>query len=259
MGSNQGNWLKAISERRLLRNGNGHASKLGDSNESVNGADPAKLEITPWSESHSLHSFYEALRDRLIAYFEMKNLTHKPKLVGLTSGGKGSGVTTIAMGLAASLSQTGEGNVLLVDMNIGQEAAQQFHQGKPVCGLDEILENGNRTHALVQSNLYVVGDNSTNGDKLSRIFPRRFGNLLPKLKASDYDYIIFDLPPVSQISITPRLARFMDMLLFVVEAEKTDADAARRATTLLHESSGTVGVVLNKTRAHMPRALQPEI
>jgi uncharacterized protein involved in exopolysaccharide biosynthesis/Mrp family chromosome partitioning ATPase len=250
------NWLGNILERRLLKNGNGATSD--GHGENGHSATPAQLEVAPWAEGHSLHSFYEALRDRLVTYFELKNLTHKPKLVAITSSGKGSGVTTTAMGLAASLSQTGEGNVLLVDMNIGQEAAQQFHRGKPVCGLDEILEDGNRTNALVQDNLYVVADSSTNGDKLSRIFPKRFGNMLPKLRASDYDYIIFDMPPVSQISITPRLSRFMDMILFVVEAEKTDSEVARRATALLVEASGSVGIVLNKTRTYIPRALQQD-
>ena len=44
---------------------------------------------------------------------------------------------------------------------------------------------------------------------------------MPKFKASDYDYIIFDMPHVSQTSVTPRLAGLMDMVLFVIEAEKT--------------------------------------
>ena len=52
---------------------------------------------------------------------------------------------------------------------------------------------------------------------------------MPKLKASDYDYIIFDMPPVNQISITPRLAGFMDMVLLVIESEKTDREVVKRA------------------------------
>src|SRR5207249_7960773 len=77
----------------------------------------------PASHSSALRPFYETLRDRLISFFELKNLTHKPKLVAMTSCGEGAGVTTTAAGLAACLSETGDGNVLLVDMNLQQGAA----------------------------------------------------------------------------------------------------------------------------------------
>jgi Mrp family chromosome partitioning ATPase len=205
--------------------------------------------------TRSLHPFQETLRDRLIGYFERRNLTHKPKLVAVTGLAKDAGVTTIAAGLAGCLSDTGDGNVLLVDMTPGQGSAQQFYRGKPVCGLDQILAT--RDGAQVQDKLYVVSEEPGN-DKLSRILPQRFTKLVPKLKASDFDYIIFDMPPVSQISVTPRLAGFMDMVLLVVESEKTDRDVVQRATALLAESKAHVGVVLNKTRSYVPSRLHQE-
>jgi succinoglycan biosynthesis transport protein ExoP len=202
-----------------------------------------------------LQPFHETLRDRLIGYFESKNLTHKPKLVAVTGLGRNSGVTTTAAGLARSLSETGDGNVLLVDMTAGQGSAQQFYQGTAVCGLDEILAT--RGNAQIQDNLYVVAE-EPGTDKLSRILPHRFTKLIPKLKASDFDYIIFDMPPVSQISITPRLAGFMDMVLLVLESETTDKDLVQRATALLAESKAHVGAVLNKTRTYVPPSLHQE-
>jgi len=200
---------------------------------------------------HDRHIFHETLRDRLIGYFESKNLTHKPKLVAVTGIGPKAGVTSTAAGLAHCLSETGEGNVLLVDMTLGQGSAQQFYKGVAICGLDEVLST--RETAQIQSNLYVVGE-EPNDDKLYRALPSRFNRLVPKLKASDFDYIIFDMPPVNQISITPRLAGFMDMVLLVIESEKTDRDLVRQAVTLLAESRAHVGAVLNKTRNYLPSA-----
>src|SRR5262249_41537125 len=81
----------------------------------------------PLTAADLLQPFHETLRDRLIGYFESKNLTHKPKLVAVTGLGRNSGVTTTAAGLARSLSETGDGNVLLVDMTTGQGSAQQFY------------------------------------------------------------------------------------------------------------------------------------
>jgi uncharacterized protein involved in exopolysaccharide biosynthesis/Mrp family chromosome partitioning ATPase len=211
-----------------------------------------------WDKSHALQPFYETLRDRLMTYFEMINLTHKPKLVAVTSCGAGAGVTSTAAGLASSLSETGEGNVLLVNMNVRDGEAHHFYKGKLACGLDEVLEKGTREGALVQDNLYVARE-LENDDKLPRILPKRFNHLLPKMKASDFDYIIFDMPPVSQISITPRLARFMDMVLLVVESGKTDRDVAQRVATMLSDTKTHVGIVLNKNRSYGPRRLHQEV
>jgi Mrp family chromosome partitioning ATPase len=93
---------------------------------------------------------------------------------------------------------------------------------------------------------------------VARSLPKDFQNLAPRLKASDYDYIIFDMPPVSQISTTVKLARYMDIALMVVEAEETDREAVKRAGAFLEQSGANVGVVLNKTRSYGPKRLQSE-
>ncbi len=220
-------------------------------------ADNAVAEVAPWDGQHQLHDYFQGLRDRLVTYFETRNMTHKPKLVAVTSCSKGAGVTSIAAGLAASLSETGDGNVLLVDMNMGQGAVHPFRRGQP-CGLPEALQTEKRDAAYVQDNLYVVRADDL-ADKFNRILPKRFMHLVPKLKASDYDYIIFDMPAVSQTSIVPRLAGMMDMVFLVVEAEKTNRDLVKRAAGLLAQSKATVGMVLNKYQKRIPDALRPEL
>jgi uncharacterized protein involved in exopolysaccharide biosynthesis/Mrp family chromosome partitioning ATPase len=215
------------------------------------------LPVVSLERNPALHPFCEALRDRLIVYFEVRNLTHKPKLVAVTSASRGAGVSTLAAGLAASLSETGDGNVLLVDMNVEQGAARQFYHGNPGCGLDTALNSETKGDALVRENLYVVNGNA-NSEELPRILPKRFSALVPKLKVSEYDYIIFDMPPVTQTSLTSRLARFMDMVLLVVESEKSDREVVQQANKWLAESGATVGSVLNKTRQYVPAKLHQE-
>jgi Mrp family chromosome partitioning ATPase len=122
--------------------------------------------------------------------------------------------------------------------------------------LEELLET--RANAKVEERLFVASDGSR-GEKLSRILPQRFAKLLPQLKSSDFDYIIFDMPPVSQISITPRLAGFMDMVLLVVESEKNSREGVQRASALLAESNAHVGAVLNKTRNYVPNWVHQEL
>jgi len=214
----------------------------------------SRAEVTSWEINRKLESYYDALRDRLVIYFESINLTRTPKLVAVTSTDKGAGVSTIAAGLAASLSETGDGRVLLVDMNAENGAAQQFFLGQPGCKLDDALETGKRDTARVQENLYLVSEGSIT-EKLPRALPKRFASLIPKLKASDYDYIIFDMPPVSPTSITTRLAGFMDSVLLVVESEKTDVQIVKQATDLLGQSKANVTAILNKTHQYVPERL----
>ncbi len=214
--------------------------------------------IAPWDDQHALNGHFDALRDKVITYFESKNLTHKPKLIAMTGLGQESGVTTIASGLAGSLSKIGEGNVLLVDMTLGHETAQQFYNGKNILNLDQVLDSENESQAKVENNLYVVAE-GTNGTKLPRIMPQRFNKIMPKLRASDFDYIIFDMPPVSPISSTPRLASFMDVVLMVMESEETNRDVANQALELLADSKAHLGGILNKTKSHVPRKLEQDL
>jgi succinoglycan biosynthesis transport protein ExoP len=212
----------------------------------------------PWSRQHPVRPFCDGLRDRLIVNFEIKNVKHNPKLVAVTSCNKGAGVSSVAAGLAASLSETRDGNVLLVDMNVEGGAAQQFYKGNPGCGLDAALGPEARKGAQIQENLYVATEPMHGNDQLPSILPKHFMGLIPKLRASDYDYIIFDMPAVTQTSMTPRLARVMDMVLLVVESEKTNQDVAKKVVSLLTESTANVATVLNKAHSYVPTKLHQE-
>jgi succinoglycan biosynthesis transport protein ExoP len=154
-----------------------------------------------------LRPFCEAIRDRLGLFFELNNMAHKPKLVAVTGLAKNAGTSTLAAGLASTLSEGTEGRVLLVD--------------KPVS-------------------------------------PKRFYNMLADFKASDLDYVVFDMPSLGGTSATLPLAGFMDTVLLVVEAGKSNRDAVKRAYAQLAAKT-KVSVVFNKTRSYGPKWLEGEL
>ncbi len=251
-GNHRRQFTTTVKESMRLKSGDGEpAAGEGAPEQSLG------MPIAIWDRAHPLRRFYEGLRDRLIVHFEVANMTQKPKLVAVTSCGAGVGVTSIAAGLAASLSETGDGNVLLVDMNSEQGASQQFYRGQPACRLDDALDSETMKSALVHANLYVASE-SSGSDKLPRVLPGRFASLMPKLKASDYDYIIFDMPPVSQTSMTLRAARIMDMVLLVIEAEKTGLEVVKQTAVWLEESKVSANAVLNRTRSYIPSWLHQD-
>src|SRR5437588_1730576 len=216
--------------------------------------DKSKPSLAPWEVEHFIRPYSEAIRDRLGLYFELHGVTHKPKLVGVTGFGEGSGTSTLAAGVAAALSETGDGKVLLVDVNAANGEVHPFFAGRPAATLATAI----KPQAAITSaadNLYLATVTQS-GNKSTHLGLKKFFALVPNLKASDFDYIIFDMPPINQTSPTIGLAALMDKVLVVVEAEKTHRDVVKRGYRELVGARADVAVVLNKTRSYGPNWLE---
>jgi len=217
---------------------------------------PRNPKLAPWESGHFIRPYCDAIRDRFGLYFELNHLTHKPKLIGVTSvSGKG-GTSTLAAGLAASLSATNDGKVLLVDVNLGPEGVHPFFKGKPAYPLPAALKPNGEINSAA-NNLYLATVGSPNAGP-AQLGLKKFFDMMPNLKASDFDYIIFDMPPLSQTSPSWGMAAFMDKLLLVVEAEKNNRETIKRSYRKLGEERNNVDVVVNKARSYVPEWLDSE-
>ena len=210
--------------------------------------------LAPWEADHFIRPYCDAIRDRLGLYFELNHLTHKPKLVGVTGFGEEAGASTLAAGLAASLSETNDGKVLLVDVNLGPEEVHPFFRGKPAYPLNKALKPSDSI-ASAADNLYLATVGSSNTGGPAQLGLKKFFDMMPNMKASDFDYIIFDMPPLDQTSPTWGMAAFMDRLLVVVEAEKDNREIIRRSYGKLVAERNNVAVVVNKARSYVPKWL----
>ncbi len=232
----------------------GHVKKTEVENEKDGG-------LATWQAHDQLREHAEGLRERIVTYFEINGLYHKPKLIAVTSCHENSGVTSITSSLAAALSLTGDGNVMLVDLCTDGGSVTSFYRGKPGCGLNEAVGLEDPMGAEPGDKLVVTKTSDTDAtyENLARVLPTYFKQSMPKLKTSGYDYILFDLPPVSQTSVTPRLSSQMDMVLMILESEKTGQPMAKQATTLMREAHANLFYVLNKCRRHVPERLSYEL
>ena len=227
-------------------------------------ADPGALttqrrhpKLAPWEAGHFIRPYCDAIRDRLGLYFELNHLTHKPKLVGVTGMSEEGGTSTLAAGLAASLSDTNDGKVLLVDVNLGPQEVHPFFKGKPAYPLNKALKPSDSI-ASATENLYLATVGSPSSGGPAQLGLKKFFDMMPNMKASDFDYIIFDMPPLDQTSPTWGMAAFMDKLLVVVEAEKNNREVIRRSYGKLIAERNNVAVVVNKTRSYVPKWLDSE-
>jgi len=213
---------------------------------------PRHARLAPWEPGHFIRPYCDAIRDRLGLYFELNHLTHRPKLVGVAGLSEAAGASTLAAGLAASLSETNDGKVLLVDVNLGPNEVHPFFKGKPAYSLNAALKNHSIDSAA--DNLYLATVGSPNAGP-ARLGLKKFFDMMPNLKTSDFDYIIFDMPPLEQTSPTWGMAAFMDKLLLIVEAEKNSRDVINRGYRKLVAERDNVSVVVNKARSYIPKCL----
>jgi uncharacterized protein involved in exopolysaccharide biosynthesis/Mrp family chromosome partitioning ATPase len=214
---------------------------------------PHHSKLAPWEAGHFIRPYCDAIRDRLGLYFELNHLPPKPKLVGIAGFSQAAGASTLAAGLAASLSETNDGKVLLVDVNLGPENVHQFFKGKPAHSLSAALKPKGAI-ASAADNLYLATVGSPNVGP-AQLGLKKFFDMMPNLKASDFDYIIFDMPQLSQTSPTWGMAAFMDKLLLVVEAEKDNRELIKRGYGKLVAERDNVAVVVNKARSYGPKWL----
>jgi polysaccharide biosynthesis transport protein len=218
---------------------------------------PRHSKLAPWEADHFIRPYCDAIRDRLGLYFELNHLTHRPKLVGIAGFSESTGASTLAAGLAASLSETNDGKVLLVDVNLGPQEVHPFFKGKPAYPLNAALKPQEKI-ASAADNLYLATVGSPNSGGPAKLGLKKFFDMMPNLKASDFDYIIFDMPPLDQTSPTWGMAAFMDKLLLIVEAEKNNGDLIKRGYGKLVAERDNVSVVVNKTRSYVPKWLDAE-
>jgi polysaccharide biosynthesis transport protein len=216
----------------------------------------AQGEAPPWEENDPMFPYYEALRDRVVMSYTGD--THKPKIVGVTSCHKGAGVTRVATGMAAALSRDAQRNVLLIGLERNKVAVSGFRKGRPTEEISQgsVLGAGD-TDSQVHENLLSLATTGRNTAGAS--IAQSFTDLMPKLKASDYDYIVFDLPPITQTSGSVRLAGQMERTLLVVESEKTAKESLQKAKKLLASPQTHLAAVLNKTRTYGPAFLSKEV
>jgi MinD-like ATPase involved in chromosome partitioning or flagellar assembly len=142
-------------------------------------------------------------------------------------------------------------------MKCGSDDVHPLFDGVPACSLTDALEP-NRLKAIGRGNLYLATANSLSPGS-AQIIPKRFYDLIPHIKGSDFEYIIFDMPPLSPTSSTLAMAGFMDKVLLVAEAEVTNLDIVKRAYAELVSARADASIILNKSRSYGPKRLQDEL
>ena len=173
-------------------------------------------------------------------------------LVMVTSTQASEGKTYCALNLALSLALEDRIDVRLVDADIQRPKIRERFGLPSGRGLSDYLRDPERDLAKMwrharQAPLSVLGEGAPENRPADLFATPAMEQMLTALSAENSDgLVLLDTPPVLATTEAVVLARFVDEIIFVVEANKTAEPAVASALDELLDINPNVNLVLNR-------------
>jgi polysaccharide biosynthesis transport protein len=169
-----------------------------------------------------------------------------PKTLLITSSTASEGKSTSAWGIAKSLSARGK-RVIVVDADLRRFATElRSEEEASGPGLSNVLEGSTAAHEAVQRydgatfSVICAGDIRTS--PVALLAPDHMKDILDQLLES-HDIVIVDGPPIMGLADAVLLARSVEAVLVVVEANRTLSSQVDVAISRLPQSNVIGGVI----------------
>lgn len=169
-----------------------------------------------------------------------------PKTLLITSSSPSEGKSTSAVGIARSLTAMGR-NVLLIDGDLRRPSLHNILGGEPGPGLLEALTTSTPANSIRPSEEHgfnVVGVGETSKTPVTLLSAQHMRSVLDKL-AEGHDIVIIDGPPIMGLADAVLLARSVEAVLVVVEANRVHTSQLDLAVSRL-PGANVIGAVLTK-------------
>jgi capsular exopolysaccharide synthesis family protein len=209
--------------------------------------DKGSAEDQPVDKQQSV--FVESLNSLLVS-LSLTNPDHDPRVFQVTSSIPEEGKTTLAISLSRQLAANGK-KVVLVDGDLRRAAVEsrlglkRNERGlsdlalNPDGNVNDYLGKDPRSEVAILSPGTAEYVNAT--ELLSSMRMQKIVNLLRE----QFDYVIFDAPPVMAVADARQISRYVETTLFVVRWNKTPVKVARAAIKQLEAAQANIaGIVL---------------
>ena len=197
---------------------------------------------------HALLESFRTLRSSII-FLPVEGV--RPKTILVTSATPGEGKTTIAANLAITFAFSGAKTLLVdADLRLGR-IAKAFKIESEVGFSDVLRQRANWREVIVPTstpNLSILPRGKTLSHPAEHFLGKVTDQFLQEVYA-EFDYIIFDSPPVMAADDVLSLAPKIDGAIFVIRFSTSSARRSRTAINLLMQrQANLLGVVCNDVR-----------
>ncbi|NJN01611.1 MAG: polysaccharide biosynthesis tyrosine autokinase [Leptolyngbyaceae cyanobacterium RM1_1_2] len=193
------------------------------------------------------NSFVYSAYQMLQANLKFMSSDKKNRAIAITSSIPQEGKSEVSANLAATLAQNGS-RVLLVDADMRSPSQHHLWGLVNAVGLSHVLV-GEGTLAqgiqAISNNLFVLTAGIVPPNPLALIDSERMKTLIQGF-LREYDYVVFDTPPLAGIADAAVLGTAVDGVLLLARTRFVDSASAIAAKSLLARSGANVlGLVAN--------------
>lgn len=206
---------------------------------------PGSIELVPhYFPNSRLAESYRSIRTALL----LSSADNPVKTVGLTSALPGEGKSVSVANLAITLAQSGK-TVLIVDADLRRPRQHRMFRVKNTYGLTTYLTDSVELRDVVKSteipNLFLVNSGPIPPNPAELLGSDKMQRFI-RMMSEETDFILFDLPPMLEISDALVLGAKVDGLVLVVWGDRTSREALKKAREKLDLLKvRTLGVIIN--------------
>ena len=206
---------------------------------------PRMIELIPHHFPNSrLAESYRSIRTSLL----LSSADQLLKTMIVTSALPGEGKTVSVANLAVTLAQSGK-SVLVVDADLRKPRQHRVFNVKNTYGLTSYLTDSIELQKVVKTtavpNLCLVNSGPVPPNPAELLGSEKMAAFIELLR-DKCDYILFDMPPMLEISDALILGARVDGMILVVHGDSTSRDALRKAREKLDLLKvKTLGVIIN--------------
>jgi capsular exopolysaccharide synthesis family protein len=206
---------------------------------------PQMIELVPFHFPNSrLAESYRSIRTSLL----LSSADQPVKTMIVTSALPGEGKTVSVANLAITLAQSGK-TVLIVDADLRKPRQHRIFHVKNTFGLTSYLTDSIEIGKVVKTtavpNLWLVNSGPVPPNPAELLGSEKMAGFIGLLR-DKCDYILFDMPPMLEISDALILGARVDGMILVVHGDKTSREALRKVREKLDLLKvKTLGVIIN--------------
>ncbi|WP_288222120.1 CpsD/CapB family tyrosine-protein kinase [uncultured Clostridium sp.] len=186
---------------------------------------------------------------------QYSSLDKNNQVIVVTSSNLGEGKTFIASNLALILSR-GNKRVILIDCNFRKPNIHKKFKLSNTLGLSEILAGEGDINLLIRKyndNLDIITSGHTLPNPAEVLESEKMDSFIEVLRG-EYDYIIFDTPPILFVSDAQILATKVDGTILVAKCGKTNKNEIKESYTMLKNINvNIIGTVLNGVKINFKK------